>query len=124
MWLNFAKRWPSVPTKVTILLFSSEVILKYNPFKKYLVSSLEIANLVLSNNLKSAFEFILILIPEFFWSIIGKSSFGKHARENLDPSARKVNNFPSLVIISISLFSSIFLTSCTRNYNYAWTKIR
>ena len=34
----------------------------------------------------------------------------KQAKENLEPSALKVNSFPSLEIISISLFSSIFLS--------------
>ena len=111
LWLNFANRWPSVPTKVTILLSFSLVILKYKPFKKYLVSSFDIANLVLSINLNRVWEFMLIFIPLLSLSIIGKSSFGRQARENLEPLALKVKIFPLLEIISTSLSSSNFLTT-------------
>ena len=45
--LDVANLCPSVPTKVSYFFASRDVILKYKPFKKYLVSSLEIANLVL-----------------------------------------------------------------------------
>ena len=63
---------PSVPTKVTIFLLLSLVILKYKPFKKYLVSSFEIANLVLSINLNKIFELVEFLAHKKSNKINGK----------------------------------------------------
>ncbi len=51
--LEVANRWPSVPTNVKALLLSRLDILKYKPFKKYLVSSFDIANFVLLIRLKN-----------------------------------------------------------------------
>ena len=48
----------------TEIALSSLIILKYKPFKKYLVSSFDIANFVLSINLKIIFEFIVIVLPK------------------------------------------------------------
>ena len=108
--LNLASLCPSVPTIVTVELLSSLWTLKYKPLRKYLVSSFEIANFVLSINLKRIWELIFRVVPSFSVSIIGKSSFGKDAKENLDPFALRVNNFPLFEIISISQSSSSFLT--------------
>ena len=88
----------------------SLLTLKYKPFKKYLVSSFDIENLVLSINLNNTLEFNVILNPLLSVSIIGKSYLGRQAKENLEPSALNVNNLPLLEIISISLLSSTFLT--------------
>ena len=110
MWLDLANRCPSVPTNVTSDLSFSLYILKYNPFKKYLVSSFDMANLVLSISLNKTWEFNFIFIPSVCWSIIGKSSFGRQDNENLDPLALNVNILPLFDITSTSLLSSSFLT--------------
>ena len=85
-------------------------MLKYKPLRKYLVSSFEIANLVLSISFKKTFDPIFILIPSVFCSIIGKSSLGRLDRENLEPLALRVRIFPSFESTSTSLSSSNFLT--------------
>ena len=52
-----------------------------------------------------------MLIPSFFCSIIGKSSFGRQDNENLEPLALNVKILPLLDITSTSLLSSYFLTT-------------
>ena len=84
-------------------------MLKYKPFKKYLVSSFEIENLVLSISFKRDWESILILLPISSTSIIGKSSFGRQPKENLELPDLKVRNFPLLEMTSSSLLSGSFL---------------
>ena len=106
---SLANLWPSVPTKVNILLSSSFLILKYRPLSKYLVSSFEIANLVLSIKLKIFSALVVTLLPSILDSINGKSSFGKHDKENLETPDLKVNILPSFEIISILLWSWSFL---------------
>ena len=66
-------------------MFFSVEILKYRPFRKYLVSSFEIANLVLLIKSKIMLAFILSLFPLLISaSIIGNSSFGKQGSENFE----------------------------------------
>ena len=92
-----------------MLEFSLEEILKYNPFKKYLVSSFDIANLVLLIKLNIVWDLTVIFFELFvFVSIIGNSSFGKQDKENFDTFDLIVNIFPSLDINSISLVSGNF----------------
>ena len=67
--LDVANLWPSVPTKVRLLVFSLEEILKYNPFKKYLVSSFEIANLVLLIKLNIVWALTVIFLELFVFQL-------------------------------------------------------
>ena len=83
--------------------------MKYKPFKKYLVSSLEIANLVFSIKLSNSWESILSSDFKLSTSIIGNSSLGKHPKENLDLPDLIEKILPSLEINSISLSSDNFL---------------
>ena len=108
--LDVANLCPSVPTKVKLLLASIDVILKYKPFKKYLVSSLEIANLVLLIRFSKVLGLTFIFVAfEVLVSIIGNSSFGRQDKENFETFDLIVSIFPSFDINSISLVSGNFL---------------
>ena len=65
----------------------------------------DIANLVLSIKLNIFSALVTSLCPSIFDSINGNSSFGKHARENLETPDLNVNILPSFEIISILLSS-------------------
>ena len=77
-----------------VVVFSLEEILKYNPFKKYLVSSFDIANLVLFIKFKIAWDLTVIFLELFeLVSIRGNSSFGRQDKENFETFDLIVNIF-------------------------------